>query len=76
MSFAGPTADDVYEQIEEWFEDDGASQWAKFLRKANARSPLALLSGNPRSTVALMGDSAYRKFGFDDSRSRFGHGEK
>jgi hypothetical protein len=75
-TFTGTSPDDVVDQIEDWVQDEGANEWFDFLRAANALTPLALLSGNPKSSVALMGDSAYRKFGYDDSRSRFGSGEK
>jgi len=52
----------------------GASdEWVAFLQQANAMSPLAFLSGNPRSSVALMAGGPYRRFGLDDSRSRFGY---
>ena len=74
QSFTGANEDEVYDQLEDWIKQDGVSEWAKFLQASNALSPLALLSGNPRSSVALMGDSAYRKFGFDDSHSRMGFG--
>jgi hypothetical protein len=70
--FSGANLDDLSAQVESWFKSVGAEDWADFLRAMNGLSPLALLSGNPKSTVALMGDSAYRKFGFDDSRSRMG----
>ena len=74
-TFSAATVDAVTDEIEDWLEGNGISEWADFLRASNALSPLALLSGNPRSSVALMGDSAYRKFGFDDSHSRMGFGE-
>ncbi|MBW2289042.1 MAG: hypothetical protein JRG90_14595 [Deltaproteobacteria bacterium] len=63
----------LYDEIEDWVKDAGAKEWFDFLREANAHSPLAVTSGNPKSTVALLGSSAYRRFGFDDSRSRFGY---
>jgi hypothetical protein len=75
ITFSGLTQDDVFDELKDWVKDEGASQWFDFLRAANAATPLALLSGNPKSSVALMGDSAYRKFGYDDSRSRMGFGK-
>jgi hypothetical protein len=75
ITFIGSDPDDVADQIEDWFEKDDSKQWADFLRATNELSQLALLSGNPKSTVALMGNSPYRKYGYDDSRSRFGFGE-
>jgi hypothetical protein len=74
IPFSAANVDELYAEIKDWFNEQG-STWADFLRAANGLTPLAVISGNPKSTVALMGDSAYRKFGFDDSRSRFGFGE-
>jgi hypothetical protein len=54
---------DVDEQIEDWLREDGNGDWARFVKEVNARSPLALLDGNPRSTTALMAGSAFQKFG-------------
>lgn len=73
--FQGLGPDNLSAQFESWVKTTGVSDWADFLRKMNGLSPLAVLSGNPRSTVALMGGNAYRRFGFDDSRSRMGFGE-
>jgi hypothetical protein len=76
VTFMAATPSSLADEIENWFQKDGVDEWMNFLRIANGVSQLALLSGNPKSTVALMGDNAYRKFGYDDSRSRFGFGEK
>jgi hypothetical protein len=73
LTFSGATQDDAMDEIEDWVKENGVAEWADFLRATNALTPLALLSGNPKSSVALMGDSAYRKFGSDDSRSRMGY---
>lgn len=74
--FAGSDGDAVFDEIEDWVQQQGARSWFDFLRAANGLTPLALLSGNPRSTVARFGDGAYRRFGYDDSRSRFGRSDK
>jgi hypothetical protein len=73
LSAASPAA--LSQTVEDWIQANGSTQWADFLQAMNGLAPLAVVSGNPKSTVALMGDSAYRKFGFDDSRSRMGFGE-
>lgn len=75
IPFSAMSVDELFADIKEWFQEQDGT-WADFLLAANGLTPLAVISGNPKSTVALMGDSAYRKFGFDDSRSRFGYGEK
>lgn len=72
-TFTGANADEVAQEIENWIQSTGAESWADFMRAANGKTPLAVTSGNPKSTVALMGDGAYRRFGSDDSRSRFGY---
>jgi len=72
ITFNGADPDAVADQVEDWIKQEGSSQWADFMRRANALTPLAVTSGNPKSTVALMGDGAYRRFGSDNSRSRFG----
>jgi hypothetical protein len=71
--FSASNPDALFDEIEDWLKDSGADDWFDFLREANAHTPLAVTSGNPKSTVALLGSSAYRRFGFDDSRSRFGY---
>jgi hypothetical protein len=71
--FTGATLDEVEDQIDAWLKEGATDEWMDFLRKANAKSPLAFLSGNPRSSVALMAGGPYRRFGVDDSRSRFGY---
>ncbi len=75
IELVGSDVDDLSDQFASWVQSDGASTWADFLRLMNGQTPLAVLSGNPRSTVALLGDSAYRKFGLDNRRSRMGFGE-
>ncbi len=74
LSASNPNA--LLDALEDWVREAGAGEWSDFLREANALTPLAVTSGNPKSTTALLADSAYRKFGFDDSRSRLGYETK
>ena len=37
--FVGATADDVEQQVEDFFEEDGADELSRFLEDVNARSP-------------------------------------
>jgi hypothetical protein len=75
VEFSGRTVDELSAQFDDWVKTSSVEDWADFIRATSGLTPLAVLSGNPKSTVALMGDSAYRKFGFDDSRSRMGFNE-
>ena len=72
-TFTGANFEEVENAVEDWLKQGAADEWAAFLRQANAMSPLGFLSGNPRSSVALMAGGPYRRFGLDDSRSRFGY---
>jgi hypothetical protein len=62
-AFVGTSPDDVEDQIEEFFEDDGADELAEFYEQTSSRTPLALLDGNPRSTTALFARGAFDRFG-------------
>jgi hypothetical protein len=73
VAFTASSPDDLEDQIEDYIQHGGASEWAKFLEQTNAESKLALLDGNPRATTALAATSAFRRFGLDTSRSRLGH---
>ncbi len=71
--FTGASPDDVENQIENFFKGEGLSTFASFLEEVNARSKLAVLDGNPRSTTALLARSAYNRFGIGAKRSRLGY---
>lgn len=71
--FTGTNADDVENQVGDFFEQNGSDTLAKFLEEVNGRSPLAVTDGNPRSTTALLARSAFDRFGFGAPRSRAGY---
>ena len=71
--FVGTSADDVEDQVEDFFEESGSDELAEFLEEVNGRSPIAVVDGNPRSTTALLARSAYDRFGFGVPRSRAGY---
>lgn len=73
QSFTATSPADLQNQLEDYLKKTGANQWAKFLEQSNARSPLALVDGNPRSATALLAGSAFRRFGIDSSRARIGY---
>ncbi len=72
-SFTGTSPDDVEEQIEDFFEDEGADELAEFFEETNARTPLATVDGNPRATTALFARSAFDRFGISALRTRAGY---
>ncbi len=62
-TFVGTTPSDVEDQIEEFFEDDGADELSKFYEETSSQTPLALLDGNPRATTALFARGAFDRYG-------------
>jgi hypothetical protein len=73
IPFTAASPDDLEQQIEDYLQQGGAHEWARFLEQTNAHSKLALLDGNPRATTALAATGAFRRFGLDTSRSRLGY---
>ena len=73
VGFTAASPDDLEQQIEDYLQQGGSNEWARFLEQTNAESKLALLDGNPRATTALAATGAFRRFGLDTSRSRLGH---
>lgn len=71
--FTASSPSELENLLEDYLKQDGAKEWARFLEEVNARSTLALLDGNPRSTTALLAASAFRRFGLDTSRARIGY---
>lgn len=76
ISFSAGSPSELGNEVESWLKDDGIGTWASFLQAMNGKAPLALLSGNPRATTALMANSAYRHFGMRDEKSRLGYREQ
>ena len=74
--FTAASPDDLAQQVQDFIQKTGSREWARFLEQVNARSPLALLDGNPRATTALAAAGAFRRFGLDTSRSRLGYREE
>jgi hypothetical protein len=72
-TFTGTSPNDVENQVEDFLKDDGARQLAKFYQETNARSELALLDGNPRSTTALFARGAFDRFGLGARRAGAGY---
>jgi hypothetical protein len=60
------TADqgDLDDQVRDFLLEEGAEQYAAFLREMNRLSPVAVDDGNPRATTAFMADSAFSRHAF------------
>lgn len=74
--FNGTSLTDLEDQIEDWIKHSASGTWAEFLEAMNGLSALTLLDGNPRASTALLANSAYRRFGLNDSHSRLGYMEQ
>jgi hypothetical protein len=74
-TFVGTSPASVRAQIEDFIENGGSGELAKFYEKTSARTPLALLDGNPRATTALFARGAYERFGAHALHSRGTIGE-
>ena len=72
-TFTGVSPGDIENQVENFFEDDGAKELAKFYEKTTSRAALALLDGNPRSTTALFARGAFDRYGLGALRTRSGY---
>lgn len=64
------------DEVEAFIKQDAVDTWAEFLESMSGKSDLALLDGNPRSTTALMANSAFRRFGLSDTHTRVGYREQ
>ncbi|MCB9730433.1 MAG: hypothetical protein H6744_21740 [Deltaproteobacteria bacterium] len=66
-TFTGTDADDVAAQVQTWLTESGSAELSRFQAAVNARSRVALLDGNPRSTAALLARGAMLRYGSDPS---------
>lgn len=63
-TFRGTTKDDVDNQLEDFFEKDGAKTIADFLKAVAKGSPIAVTDGNPTSATALAASASFTGQGF------------
>jgi hypothetical protein len=63
-TFTGANEDVVNDQIDEFFEREGASTVAEFLKAIARTSPIAVTDGNPTSATAVAANSAFTGQGF------------
>jgi hypothetical protein len=76
VAFDTNSPEALEDEVETFIKRDAADTWAAFLESMAGQSPLALLDGNPRATTALMANSAFRRFGLNDTHSRIGYREQ
>lgn len=83
-TFTGATKESVDDQIDDFFQKNGAETLAAFLKAIAKESPIAVTDGNPNSVTALAAGSTFTGQGFtgaDELASAFddvdaGGGEK
>lgn len=63
-TFTGANEDEVEDQIRDFFEEDGADEYAAFLREINRQTSFGVSDGNPLATTALLADLGFYRFGF------------
>ncbi len=63
-TFTGADSRAVNDQVEEFFEKDGAATYAAFLKAIARTSPIAVTDGNPSASTALAARSAFMTQGF------------
>lgn len=64
QTFTGATSQEVDDQIRDFFEKNGASTIAAFLKAIAQQSPVAVTDGNPNSATALAASSTFLAQGF------------
>ncbi|MFO1432031.1 MAG: hypothetical protein U1F76_18130 [Candidatus Competibacteraceae bacterium] len=54
----------LYNQINNFFQNQGRSEYKKFLEQMNRQSTVAVSDGNPNSTTALVAKTSFQDAGF------------
>jgi hypothetical protein len=62
-TFTAANEEDLRDQIEDFLREDGADEYARFLREINERTVIGVTDGNPQATTALLSDLTYEQFG-------------
>ncbi len=63
-NFVAGTRDELTDVIDDWFEEDGASELAALDAAISKRSAAAINDGNPFATTAEMATTTFDRFGF------------
>lgn len=66
-TFTGQSDQEVLDKIEDFLLKEGADEYARFLRKVNEQSLIAVVDGNPQAATAQLSNSAFFKFGLNRS---------
>jgi len=69
-TFVGSDADDLEDEIERFFEEDGGQVYADFLADLNRRSLISVVDGNPFSSTALANEHLFDTWGLGGSSPR------
>ncbi|HEV2295185.1 MAG TPA: hypothetical protein VGR35_15125 [Tepidisphaeraceae bacterium] len=63
-TFNAANEDELEEQIEDFFKEDGADAYADFLREVARQTSLGVNDGNPLATTATLADLGFYRFGY------------
>lgn len=63
-TFNAANEDELEEQIEDFFREDGADEYARFLREVARQTSLGVNDGNPLATTATLADLGFYRFGY------------
>src|SRR5688572_1706192 len=63
-TFNAANEDDLEDQIEEFFREDGADAYADFLAETARRTSLGVNDGNPLATTSTLADLGFYRFGY------------
>ena len=63
-TFNAANEDELEDQIEDFFKEDGADAYADFLREMAKRTSLGVNDGNPLATTATLADLGFYRFGY------------
>jgi hypothetical protein len=74
-TFVAENRNDLYNQIKDFLEKDGASEWAKFLKAINQRFSGSVTDGNPVSSTATTADAMFDGFGSPAGRANQENGK-
>jgi hypothetical protein len=63
-TFNAANEDDLEDQIEEFFREDGADAYADFLAETARQTSLGVNDGNPLATTSTLADLGFYRFGY------------
>jgi hypothetical protein len=63
-TFNAANEDELEEQIEDFLREDGAEEYAKFLREISEETSFGVNDGNPLATTSILADLGFYRFGY------------